>query len=145
MKLISACLAGIPCRYDGQAKGRADMTELVKSGQARTFCPETLGGLKIPRVPSEIVGGDGFDVLDGKAKVMARDGTEVTVQFIKGAEAVLALCRELGAGEVLLKSKSPSCGIGRIYNGTFTGTLAPGDGVTAALLKRNHIKVVEID
>lgn len=145
MKFISACLAGIPCRYDGQARGREGMAELVSTGQARTFCPETFGGLKIPRVPSEIVGGDGNDVLDGTAKVMSQDGKDVTREFVKGAEAVLALCRKLDADEVLLKSKSPSCGVGRIYDGTFTGTLREGDGVTAALLKRNHIAVVEID
>jgi uncharacterized protein YbbK (DUF523 family) len=145
MKLVSACLAGIPCRYDGQARGREGMTALVKAGEARTFCPETMGGLRIPRSPSEIVGGDGYDVLDGKAKVMSKDGRDVTAKFIKGAQAVLEQYRKLGAEEVLLKSKSPSCGVGRIYDGTFTGTLKPGDGVTVALLKRNHIKVVEID
>lgn len=145
MKLISACLAGIPCRYDGQARGREGMAELVASGQALTFCPETFGGLKIPRVPSEIVGGDGHDVLDGKARVMSRDGKDLTQEFVKGALAVLELCRKLGADEVLLKSKSPSCGIGRIYNGTFTGILREGDGVTAALLSRNGINVTEID
>lgn len=145
MKLVSACLAGEPCRYDGQAKGRAEVAALVKMGEALAFCPETLGGLKIPRVPSEIVGGDGEDVLDGRAKVMSRDGKNVTAEFILGAEATLELCRKTGITEALLKSKSPSCGVGRIYDGTFTGTLRPGDGVTAALLKRNHINIVEIE
>jgi uncharacterized protein YbbK (DUF523 family) len=98
-----------------------------------------------PREPSEIVGGDGFDVLDGRAKVKSRDGRDVTAEFIKGAEAVLELCGKYSADEVLLKAKSPSCSVGRIYDGTFTGTLRPGFGVTAALLKRNNIKVVEID
>lgn len=145
MKLVSACLAGIPCRYDGQAKGREDIIALVKAGEARTFCPETLGGLRIPRVPSEIVGGDGTDVLDGRARVMSREGADLTSEFILGAQAVLELCRRLGASEVLLKAKSPSCGIGRIYDGSFTGKIRPGDGVTAALLKRNNINVVEIE
>lgn len=145
MKLVSACLAGIPCRYDGQSRGREDIVSLVKSGEARTFCPEAMGGLKIPRVPSEIIGGDGGDVLDGRAAVKSRDGRDVTAEFIKGAEAVLELCRRLGAEEVQLKSKSPSCGVGRIYDGTFTATLRPGDGVTTALLKRNNVKVVEIE
>jgi uncharacterized protein YbbK (DUF523 family) len=145
MKLVSACLAGIPCRYDGQARGMEEIVSLISSGEARTFCPETLGGLKIPRVPSEIVGGDGGDVLDGRAAVMSRDGQDVTTEFIKGAQAVLELCRKFGVDDVLLKSKSPSCGVGRIYDGTFAGTLRPGDGVTAALLKRNNIKVVEIE
>jgi uncharacterized protein YbbK (DUF523 family) len=119
--------------------------ELVQSGQALTFCPETFGGLKIPRVPSEIAGGDGYDVLDGRARVMSRDGRDLTLEFIKGAQAVLALCRKHGVREVLLKAKSPSCGVGSIYDGTFTGTLRQGDGVTAALLKRNGITVVEIE
>lgn len=145
MKLISACLTGIPCRYDGESRGREEMRALAESGEARVFCPETLGGLKIPRVPSEIVGGDGEDVLAGRARVMSRDGEDLTHAFIKGAEAVLALCRKYGAGEVLLKAKSPSCGVGRIYDGTFTGTLRSGDGVTAAMLKRNGIRVVEIE
>lgn len=145
MKLISACLAGVPCRYDGQSMGREGMDALVRAGQARLICPETLGGLHIPRSPSEIVGGDGADVLDGRARVMSRDGEDVTAQFLRGAEAALALCRAFGADEVWLKSKSPSCGVGSIYDGTFTGTLRPGDGVTAALLKRNGILVVETD
>jgi uncharacterized protein YbbK (DUF523 family) len=145
MKLVSACLAGVPCRYDGQARGREEIAALVGSGEARVFCPEALGGLKIPREPSEIVGGDGFDVLDGRARVMSRDGRDVTAEFVRGAQAVLELCRKTGADEVLLKSKSPSCGVGKIYDGTFTGMLRQGCGVTAALLKRNCIKVVEID
>lgn len=145
MKLVSACLIGVPCRYDGQARRREEMAELVRSGEARAFCPEALGGLESPREPSEIVGGDGFDVLDGRAKVVSRGGRDVTADFVRGAEAVLALCRKYGAEEVLLKSKSPSCGVGRIYDGTFTKTLRPGFGVTAAVLKRNNIKVVEID
>lgn len=145
MKLVSACLAGIPCRYDGQSRPNEEMAALVKAGEARTFCPETLGGLKIPRVPSEIVGGCGEDVLDGRAKVMSEDGKDVTEEFLAGAHATLDLCRKLGAEEVLLKSKSPSCGVGRIYDGTFSKTLRSGDGVTAALLKRNGIRVVEID
>ena len=144
MKLVSACLAGIPCRYDGQSKGREDMAALVQEGLTITFCPETLGGLKTSRVPSEIVGGDGGDVLDGKARVMSRDGEDLTAQFIAGAEATLRLCRECGADEALLKSKSPSCGVGRIYDGTFAGKLRSGDGVTTALLKRNNVRVVEI-
>ena len=145
MKLISACLAGVPCRYDGQSKGRESAAVLAQRGEAVLFCPETLGGLPIPRPPSEIIGGDGEDVLDGRAKVMSRTGDDVTQAFIAGAQATLALCREHGADEVWLKSKSPSCGVGRIYNGTFSGELRLGDGVTAALLKRNRIKVVEID
>lgn len=144
MILVSACLAGIPCRYDGTAKDNERVRALIESGEARPLCPETLGGLKIPRVPSEIVGGDGADVLDGRAKVMSREGEDRTQEFLCGAQATLELCRKHGATEVWLKAKSPSCGVGHIYDGTFSGALRPGDGVTAALLRRNGVKVVEI-
>lgn len=144
MILVSACLAGVSCRYDGQSKAVENIAELVKRGEAKVFCPETLGGLKIPRVPSEIAGGDGENVLQGRARVMSRDGVDRTEEFLAGAYATLELCRKHGAAEVWLKAKSPSCGVGRIYDGTFTGTLRTGDGVTAALLRRNGIQVVEI-
>lgn len=144
MILVSACLAGVPCRYDGQSKTDERISELVKRGDAKVFCPETLGGLKIPRVPSEIIDGDGEDVLQGRAQVMSRDGVDRTEEFLAGAYATLELCRKHDAREVWLKAKSPSCGVGRIYDGTFTGTLRTGDGVTTALLRRNGIQVVEI-
>lgn len=144
MILVSACLAGVPCRYDGQSKAVENIADLVKRGEAKVFCPETLGGLKIPRVPSEIIGGDGEDVLQGRARVMSRDGVDRTEEFLAGAYATLELCRKHDASEVWLKAKSPSCGVGRIYDGTFTGTLRAGDGVTTALLRRNGVQVVEI-
>ena len=145
MILVSACLAGKPVRYDGRSKESTAVLARLQSEPHILFFPEALGGLSIPREPSEIVGGDGADVLYGRARVLSRIGTDVTAAFIKGAKATLALCRKHGADEVWLKSKSPSCGVGRMYDGTFTGTLRAGDGVTAALLKRNHITVVEMD
>ena len=140
MTAVSECLRGTPCRYDGMAKPNKGARELVKAG-AVCICPEVLGGLDTPRSPAEIQGGDGFDVLCGKAKVVNKAGEDVTAQYVKGAEIVLELCKKYGVTEAVLKEKSPSCGCGRIYDGTFTGTLTDGDGVTAALLKGNGIKV----
>ena len=140
MTAVSECLRGTPCRYDGMAKPNKGARELVKAG-AVCICPEVLGGLDTPRSPAEIQGGDGFDVLCGKAKVVNKAGEDVTAQYVKGAEIVLELCKKYGVTEAVLKEKSPSCGCGRIYDGTFTGTLTDGDGVTAALLKENGIKV----
>ena len=111
------------------------------SGSGKSTLLHLLGGLDTPRSPAEIQGGDGFDVLCGKAKVVNKAGEDVTAQYVKGAEIVLELCKKYGVTEAVLKEKSPSCGCGRIYDGTFTGTLTDGDGVTAALMKENGIKV----
>src|SRR5690606_14177498 len=106
------------------------------------ICPELLGGLSTPREPAEIIGGDGGDVLDGKAKVVDRAGNDVTIQFIKGAYATLEKAKEINATIVVLKENSPSCGSSRIYNGEFKGEKVAGNGVTAALLKRNGFQVI---
>ena len=139
--MLSACLAGVNCVYDGTNKFNPVFASLHKSGQAIIFCPEALGGLKIPHSPSEIVGGDGFAVLDGSARVLSKDGKDVTSFFIKGAKKVLSLVKKHHVKRVILKSKSPSCGCGNIFEGTFSKKLVPGYGVTAALLKMNGIEV----
>lgn len=92
-------------------------------------------------MPAEIVGGDGGDVLDGKAQVLNMDGKDVTAEFVKGATMVLGIAKSVGARDALLIEKSPSCGCGEIFDGTFSGKFKIGDGVTTALLKRNGIKV----
>lgn len=140
--MLSACLAGINCVYDGTNKFNPVFARLYKSGEAIVFCPEVSGGLKIPHMPSEIVGGDGFAVLEARAKVLAKDGKDVTSFFIKGAENVLALAKRHHIKKVILKSKSPSCGCGLIFDGHFSGELIYGYGVTAALLKKNGIEVM---
>lgn len=140
--MLSACLAGINCVYDGTNKFNPVFARLYKSGEAIVFCPEVLGGLKIPHSPSEIVGGDGFAVLEARAKVLSKDGKDVTSFFIKGAENVLAIARKHNINKVILKSKSPSCGCGLIFDGHFSGKLVHGYGVTAAFLKKNGIEVV---
>lgn len=144
MDIASACLLGKKCRYDGEARGNAEMIKLYREGKLKPVCPECLAGLKIPREPSEISGGDGRDVLKGNAKVIAQDGSDRTNEFIKGAEKTVDEALKNNAKKAYLKSKSPSCGLNRIYDGTFSGKLKEGCGVTAALLIDNGIEVVEV-
>lgn len=139
---MCACLAGKPCRYDGTARPDAEALALKAAG-AQTACPECLGGLPIPREPAEIAGGTGYDVLDGTVRVISRDGRDVTQAYLRGARAFADRARELSAEEILLKAKSPSCGLSAIYDGTHTGTLRDGPGVTAALLIREGFTVRE--
>jgi uncharacterized protein YbbK (DUF523 family) len=101
-----------------------------------------LGGCATPRLPAEIQDGEGKDVLEGKAKVVRKDGTDVSGEFIKGAEEVLKIAKFMNINMAILKARSPSCGKGSIYDGAFSGTLKKGNGVTAELLERNGIKVV---
>jgi uncharacterized protein YbbK (DUF523 family) len=141
MKLVSACLLGVNCNFEGKNWAVCQLQKEFAEGSLFPVCPEVYGGLSVPRVPAEIVGGDGNDVLDGKAQVMNLAGKDVTAEFLKGAQAVLAIAQAVGATEALLIEKSPSCGCGRIFDGTFQEKFKPGDGVCAALLKRNGIKV----
>lgn len=141
MKLISACLAGCECRYDGKASTIKIFVEMVEQGEAIFVCPEQIGGLSTPRPPAEIAGGDGEDVLDGKAKVVTNTGEDVTDQFMKGAYEALRAAKLVGAKEAILKESSPSCGSAKIYDGTFSACKVTGNGVTAALLKRHGIHV----
>jgi uncharacterized protein YbbK (DUF523 family) len=145
VRVVSACLAGAPCRYDGRARTDDGVVADVEAGTAVPVCPEALGGLPTPRRPAELVGGDGADVLDGRARVVDDEGTDVTAQYLVGAERALALARGIGVTEAVLQQRSPSCGGGRVYDGTFTGGLVAGDGVAAALLRRNGITVTPAD
>lgn len=141
MLAVSACLAGIPCRYDHQSCTEVEMAEAVQSSLAIPLCPEQLAGLPTPRNPAEIVGGDGYDVLEKRAKVMDSEGNDVTEIYVKGAYEALAFCRERGITSVFLKEGSPTCGSQQIYDGTFSGKKIPGVGVATALLIQNGIKV----
>lgn len=131
--LISLCLLGEPCRYDGKSLPMSgEVIERLKEKYILVpVCPEQEGGLPTPRIPAERQG----------EKVVRRDGVDVTAEYRKGAETALSLCRRFGITIALMKAKSPSCGAGLIYDGTFSGTLTAGDGVTAALLSENGIKV----
>lgn len=141
--LISGCLAGDRVRYDGR---RLPLKNLLlarwkEENRLVKVCPEVGGGMKIPRPPAQIVDGSGLDVLNGKARVMDNQGCDVTSFFIKGAEYALSIAQKYGIRLAVLKEKSPSCGVRRIYDGTFSSTLIPGAGVTTALLAANHIRV----
>ncbi|MFF2650325.1 DUF523 domain-containing protein [Streptomyces sp. NPDC058045] len=139
--LVSACLRGVPCRYDGRDKAVPELAEAIGDRRALPFCPEVAGGLATPRRPAEIVGGDGHDVLDGTARVVTDTGEDVTAEFVEGARRALAAAQRGGCTEAVLMPRSPSCGRGEIHDGTFDGTLRPGDGITAALLERHGITV----
>jgi len=133
--LVSACLAGLPCRYDGRSKPDPEVVALVDAGDAVPVCAEQLGGMDTPRPPAEIVGGDGHDVLAGRARVLTDSGEDVTEEFLRGARATADLARAHGVEAAILQARSPSCGCGRIYDGSHSGTLVEGDGVLAALLQ----------
>ncbi|MGE7091973.1 DUF523 domain-containing protein [Lysinibacillus sp. NPDC048646] len=142
MILISACLAGLKVRYNGTDSLDEKIQQLVNENEAVTVCPELMGGFSTPREPAEIVGGDGEDVLNGKAFVLEKSGRDVTELYVKGAYATLQKAIEVGASTVILKEFSPSCGSAVIYNGDFSGTKLVGVGVTTALLRRNNITVL---
>jgi len=143
MKLISACLLGVRCAWNGDA--RYKNSRAVQLSNLETLvpvCPEQLGGLPTPRSPQEIQGGTGDEVLDGKCKVVNKDGQDVTREFVNGAQETLKIARQLGISEFIARFGSPSCGCARIYDGSFSGKLVDGDGVTIALLKRNGLKII---
>lgn len=139
---ISACLVGEKCRYDGKIIQIGKLNKILTSIFFIPVCPEILGGLSVPREIAEIFGGDGQDVIEGRAKVIDKNGNDLTLYFIKGAEETLKILKEKGINLVVFKRKSPSCGKGEIYDGTFSKKLKKGNGVTTALLLKNNIKVV---
>jgi uncharacterized protein YbbK (DUF523 family) len=131
MKIVSACLADIKCNYKGESRPNQRIIDLVKKGEAIPVCPEQLGGLPTPRIPAEKRGD----------KVFNKNGEDVTEYFVRGANEVLRIAVIYNCEEAILKSKSPSCGFGQIYDGNFTETLIRGNGITADLLIANGIKV----
>ncbi|WP_372654841.1 DUF523 domain-containing protein [Halobacteriovorax sp.] len=133
--IVSACLAGLNCRYDGDNKKRNDIVEMVKRGEAIPVCPEQLGGLSTPREPAEGV----------EEKVLTVSGRDVTFEYNKGAAEALLIAQLTGATEALLKSKSPMCGAGLVYDGTFSGKMKEDDGIFTKLLKESSIKVTPVD
>ncbi|MEW9553015.1 DUF523 domain-containing protein [Nonomuraea sp. NPDC050783] len=146
--LVSACLMGRRVRYDGGAKtsSAAVLAGWREEGRLVPFCPEVEGGLPIPRPAAEIErGAGGAAVLEGTARVLAADGTDVTREFLAGARLALEAARAAGARLAVLKEGSPSCGALAVYDGAFQGRRVPGQGVTTALLERHGIRVFSED
>ncbi|MEW6399399.1 MAG: DUF523 domain-containing protein [Bacillota bacterium] len=141
--LVSACLLGVQCRYDGEHEFSAEVVAAAATRCLVPVCPEILGGLPTPRPPAEVVGGDGADVLAGRARVVTGEGRDVTAAFLRGAQEALRVARLVGAREAWLKARSPSCGVTCIHDGTFAQGMRPGAGVTAALLARGGIRLLE--
>ncbi|MBF8744101.1 DUF523 domain-containing protein [Pseudomonas putida] len=140
--LVSACLLGQPVRYDGRSSGHPDLLQRWQGeGRVVPLCPEVAGGLPTPRPPAEIPGGQGGEVLDGTAVVVTVIGEDVSAAFLAGARQALALARKHGIRVAVLKAGSPSCGNRLTYDGTFSGVKVPGEGVTAALLRREGVLV----
>ncbi len=140
--MISACLLGLNCRYDGGNSLCSDLTDFVGSVPFLPFCPEQLGGLPTPRPPADIRGGDGRDVLSGKARLINVLGEDVTDAFRKGAEEAYSLARLSGASFAVMKTRSPSCGLEIPFCEKEKGS---GPGVTAALFESRGIRVIELD
>jgi uncharacterized protein YbbK (DUF523 family) len=138
--LVSACLVDTACRYDGRALHSEKLAAFFEAGRLLPLCPEVSGGLGVPREAAAIVGGSGEDVLAGSARVITRSGRDVTAEFVRGAHTVLELAKAQGVRLAVLKSRSPSCGVGRIYSAEHE--LHAGMGVLAALLRRNGIETV---
>lgn len=130
--LISACLLGLKTRYDGRSKEYEALAGLMEKYNLIPVCPEVMGGLPTPRVPSERVG----------ERVIMRDGNDVTENYMRGATEVLKLARLYGADTAILTERSPACGSGKIYDGSFTGTLTDGFGVCAEYLIKNGVRVI---
>ena len=130
--VVSKCLLGYPCRYDGRSVPCKEVIDLQSNHQLILVCPEELGGLPTPRVPAEIVGD----------RVIRQDGIDVTAEYSLGAKLALTYALEEGCKLAILKSKSPSCGKGQIYDGTFSGTLKGGDGITVRLFESKGIEVI---
>jgi uncharacterized protein YbbK (DUF523 family) len=146
MKLISACLLGLRCAWNGDDQYKNSRAiALARRETLIPVCPEQLGGLPTPRAPQEIQGGTGGDVLNDKCRVINKDGQDVTREFIRGAEETLKVARQLNIKTFIAKSRSPSCGCGKIYDGAFSGKLTDGDGVTTELLRRNGVKIIPED
>jgi uncharacterized protein YbbK (DUF523 family) len=131
---VSACLAGLPTRYDGSHKAHPVVARLLAAGKAIPLCPEQLGGLPTPRKPYERYEG----------RVLDPDGGDVTEAFELGAEAAVALCKQAGVRAAVLQPRSPSCGSGMVYDGTFSSVLVPGNGVFAQKLAEAGIELVNV-
>ena len=148
MIIVSACLLGENCKYSGGNNKSENVIKYLEDKEYILVCPEQLGGLSTPRNPSEIItygNKDGNDVLSGCTKVLSNKGIDVTKNFIQGAEETLKIPKEHNAKTAILKAGSPSCGYKKIYDGTFLGNKIQGMGVTAAILNKENIALLDED
>lgn len=142
MYLISACLCGVNCKYNGLNNYNEICDKLFTSGKAILVCPEQLGGLPTPRIPSEIIGKSSNILNNNNDYVIDKNGNDVTPQFVKGAKETLQIAKKLNIKKAILKDGSPSCGVNYIYDGNFNGTKIKGMGLTAQLLKESSIDII---
>lgn len=133
---------GVDCKYNGGNNQNSEVLKLLSKETLIPVCPEQLGGCPTPRHPVEIIDGDGAGVLDGRSRVMTKSGEDVTDRFIKGAQEVLKIAQTMCIKKAVLKARSPSCGFGSIYDGTFSGKTKKGNGVTSEILKRNGVSIL---
>lgn len=133
--LVSACLMGINCKWNGENNLQEKLLELTKTCHVILVCPEQLGGLATPRNPAEVV-------TRNPIRIMDQEGKDVTLSYVKGSGEVLKLVKLFSIKKAILKAKSPSCGNQEIYDGTFTKSLIPGEGVTTKLLKEHGVEVM---
>lgn len=129
--LASGCLVGLCCRYDGKSKPHPLLKAMYEAGEVQVICPESLSGLPVPRLPAEQKDG----------RVLLKSGEDVTEAFVRGAELAFLKARQSGLRKVVLKARSPSCGVGEVYDGSFTGHTMPGDGIFTAMLKEAGFEV----
>lgn len=137
MYIVSSCLVGVNCRYNGESTFIEKIDKLVKEGKAILLCPEVLGGLEIPREPCEIITTE-----NGNRKVISETGNDFTKEFESGAQKTLEICKTAGVKKAILQARSPSCGCGKVYSGKFDRKLIDGNGLTADLLIKNGIEVI---
>lgn len=143
MVAISSCVSGIKCRYNATDSYKPSLIKDISDNYI-AVCPEILAGFDIPRTACEILGGSGEDVLDGTARIIDKNGMDITEAMVRGAEMALQICLENDVTKAYLQSKSPTCGCGRIYDGSFSNNLKSGNGIFTALLNKHGIKVVEV-
>lgn len=137
--MVSSCLLGEKCRYNGSDAFSQGVLDFIEDMEVISFCPELLGGMETPREPAEIKN------ISNERRVITSSGKDVTSYFRKGAAESLKLAKKCGAELIILKSKSPSCGLKEVYDGTFSGKLVPGSGLTGDILKLNNSNVLTED
>lgn len=137
--IVSACLAGVKCRYDGIHSAMDCVKKLVEQGKALPVCAEVLAGLPCPRPSCEM------QIVEGETRIISKTGEDLTEAFRQGAQKTLEIAKVAGIKKAILQQRSPSCGCGKVYDGSFNGQLVEGKGLTTQLLEENDIEVIASD